>query len=273
MDGSPVDKQMSSDFYLPVITEREISKIVDATLEQYRTTDIENSECDEFDEDYFVDIANGIFETLPTPQKSLLREEVDSDEEMDDDEFMKRLLKALDDDDLLDIPDFDKDYFLEVSNEIYETMSTSQKSLLLGEDSVCSEELIDDPDIAEQLLEAIDDDGWLKIHTFDKDYFLEVANEIYKTLATPQKLSLLGGTISTEQDYNDTDITEMILAPIDDQDFIAEASPSSSISSITTARTPLGFRTPPPLDPVSSFDDLDLDTSIVNSSGSDLSFY
>lgn len=268
-----MDKQMSSDFDLPVITEREISKIVDATLEQYQTTDIENSECNEFDEDYFVDITNGIFETMPTPQKSLLLEEVGSDEEMDDDEFMKRLLEALNDDHLLDIPDFDKDYFLEVSNEIYETMSTSQKSLLLGEGSVCSEELIDDQDIAEQLLEAIDDDGWLKIHMFDKEYFLEVANEIYKTLSTPQKLSLLGGTISTEQDYEDSDIVEMMLAPIDDQDFIAVASPSSSISSITTARPPLGFRTPPPLDPVSSFDDLDLDTSIVNSSASDLSFY
>ena len=78
--------------------------------------------------------------------------------------------------------------------------------------------LIDDQDIAEQVLEAIDDDGWLKIHMFDKEYFLEVANEIYKSLSTAQKLSLLGETISTEQDYGDAEIAEMMLAPIDDQD-------------------------------------------------------
>ena len=266
---------MSSDYDLSLLTERELSEIIDAALEECQITDIESSDCDEIDKDYFLDITNEIFETMPAPQKSLLLEEVGSDEEMDDEEFMKRLFESLGNDSLLDIRDFDKDYFLAVSNEIYGTMSASQKSLLLGEDSVCGEEFIDDPDIAEKLLEAIDDDGWLKIHTVDKEYFLEVANEIYKSLSTAQKLSLLGETISTEQDYGDAEIAEMMLAPIDDQDFIAVPSPSSSISSITTtARTPfLGFRTPPPLDPVSSFDDLDLDASILNSSGSDLSFY
>ncbi len=228
---------------------------------------MDHCECHEIDEDSFLNIANGIFETISTPQKSLILEEISADEEMDDDEFVKRLIQAIDDDDLLDIRDVDKEYFLEVSNKIYESMSTSQKSLLLEENSDSCEGFIDDTDLVEKLLEAIDEDEWLKIHTVDKEHFLEIAEEIYQTLPEAQKLFLLGGPTSFEEGYNDSQFVEMILAAIDNQHGInAVSSPTSSTTSSITSSM---FRTPPPLDPVSSFDDID--SIMLNSSGSDLS--
>ena len=230
---------------------------------------MDHYEYQEIDEDYFLDMTNEIFETIPAPQKSLILEETSIDEEINDDEFVKRLLEAINDDTLLDIRHIDKDYFLEVSNKIYESMATSQKSLLLlllAEGSESCEQSINDKDLAEMLLEAIDEDGWLKIHTVDKEHFLEVAEEVYETLSEAQKLFLLGGPISFAQDYNDSRFVEMILVAIDDQHGIdAVPSPTSS----TTSSISSMFRTPPPLDPVSSLDDLD--TIMLNSSGSDLS--
>ena len=259
-DGS-LDEEISSQYDLRPVT--------DAELEHYLTSEMDHYEYQEIDEDYFLDMTNEIFETIPAPQKSLILEETSIDEEINDDEFVKRLLEAINDDTLLDIRHIDKDYFLEVSNKIYESMATSQKSLLLlllAEGSESCEQSINDKDLAEMLLEAIDEDGWLKIHTVDKEHFLEVAEEVYETLSEAQKLFLLGGPISFAQDYNDSRFVEMILVAIDDQHGIdAVPSPTSS----TTSSISSMFRTPPPLDPVSSLDDLD--TIMLNSSGSDLS--